>query len=56
MSLKAELFSLLGHAFTGRDVILVLGGQSLYSRPLGKSITKFSRLVRMTRDLSLPRA
>jgi predicted tellurium resistance membrane protein TerC len=26
MSLKAELFSLLGHAFTGRDVILVLGG------------------------------
>jgi predicted tellurium resistance membrane protein TerC len=26
MSLKAELFLLLGHAFTGRDVILVLGG------------------------------
>ena len=26
MSLKAELFSLLGHAFTGRDVILVVGG------------------------------
>lgn len=26
MSLKAELFSLLGHAFTGRDIILVLGG------------------------------
>ena len=26
MSLKAELFSLLDHAFTGRDIILVLGG------------------------------
>ena len=26
MSLKAELFSSLGHAFTGRDIILVLGG------------------------------
>ena len=26
MSLKAELVSLLGHAFTGRDVILVVGG------------------------------
>ena len=26
MSLKAEVFSLLGHAFTGRDIILVLGG------------------------------
>lgn len=26
MSLKAELFVLLSHAFTGRDVILVLGG------------------------------
>ena len=26
MSLKAELFLLLGHAFTGRDVILVVGG------------------------------
>ena len=26
MSLKAELFSLLGYAFTGRDVILVVGG------------------------------
>lgn len=26
MSLKTELFSLLGHEFTGRDVILVLGG------------------------------
>ena len=26
MSLKAELFSLLGHAFTGRDIILVVGG------------------------------
>ena len=26
MSLKAELFSVLEHAFTGRDIILVLGG------------------------------
>ena len=26
MSLKAELFSVLHHAFTGRDIILVLGG------------------------------
>lgn len=26
MSLKAELFTILGHAFTGRDIILVLGG------------------------------
>lgn len=26
MSLKAELFSLLEHSFTGRDIILVLGG------------------------------
>jgi len=26
MSLKAELFSILEHAFTGRDIILVLGG------------------------------
>ena len=26
MSLKAELFSTMGHAFTGRDIILVLGG------------------------------
>ena len=26
MSLKAELFTLLNHAFTGRDIILVLGG------------------------------
>jgi predicted tellurium resistance membrane protein TerC len=26
MSLNAELFSSLGHAFTGRDIILVLGG------------------------------
>ena len=26
MSLKAELFSLLDHALTGRDIILVLGG------------------------------
>ena len=26
MGLKAELFTLLGHAFTGRDIILVLGG------------------------------
>ncbi len=26
MSLKAELFTLMNHAFTGRDIILVLGG------------------------------
>ncbi len=26
MSLKEELFTILGHAFTGRDIILVLGG------------------------------
>jgi len=26
MSLQAELFSILNHAFTGRDIILVLGG------------------------------
>lgn len=26
MGLKAELFTLLGHAFTGRDIILTLGG------------------------------
>lgn len=26
MGLKAELFSLLGHKFTGRDLILVMGG------------------------------
>ncbi len=26
MSLKAELFSIASHAFTGRDIILVLGG------------------------------
>ena len=29
MSLKAELFSILGHPFSGRDIILVVGGMFL---------------------------
>jgi predicted tellurium resistance membrane protein TerC len=32
MGLKRELFSLLGHAFTGRDLILLLGGLFLIAK------------------------